>query len=147
MLEPEAVEDSAKPVEPAIAIPDIIQFRVLAKRPEGFFGLDLLRAFRIAQLEYGNLKIFERFDANRLVDFGVACMAGSGTFPDSQLDQFYCPGLVFFMQPSAVDHPKEVFDEFLEAIDIVAVELEGTILDHEHKPLSNATIHQLRQGL
>ena len=54
-------------------------------------------------LEYGSLKIFERLDANRLVDFGVACIVEPGTFPDKDLENFYCPGIVFFMQPEALD--------------------------------------------
>ncbi|WP_019864767.1 cell division protein ZipA [Methylovulum miyakonense] len=134
-------------IAPRFIAPDIIQFRVLAKSPEGFNGLDMLKAFRIAQLEYGNLKIFERFDANHLVDFGVLCMVDPGTFPDHDLDQFYCPGLVFFMQPALLDDAVKVFDDFLEAINIVAVELDGSLLDHEKNPLTNATIKMIRQSL
>jgi cell division protein ZipA len=134
-------------VETRFIAPEIIQFRVLAKSPEGFNGLDMLKAFRIAQLEYGNLKIFERYDANRLVDFGVACMVDAGTFPDHDLAEFYCPGLVFFMQPALLDEPVRVFDDYLEAINIVAVELDGILLDHEKMPLTNATIKMIRKSL
>lgn len=134
-------------VAPRFIAPDIIQFRVIANAKEGFNGLDMLKAFRIAQLEYGSLKIFERFDANRLVDFGVLCMVDPGTFPDHDFDQFYCPGLVFFMQPALLDDAVKVFDDFLEAINIVAVELDGKLLDHEQKPLTNATIKMIRESL
>lgn len=140
----EEVEES---IQPRFIAPEIIQFRVLAKTPEGFNGLDMLKAFRIAQLEYGNLKIFERYDDNRLVDFGVLCMVDTGTFPDHDVDNFYCPGLVFFMQPALVDDAVRVFDDFLEAINIVAVELDGSLLDHEKNPLTNATIKMIRQSL
>lgn len=143
----ELQEEAEEPIQPRFIAPEIIQFRVLAKTPEGFNGLDMLKAFRIAQLEYGNLKIFERYDDNRLVDFGVLCMVDPGTFPDHDVDQFYCPGLVFFMQPALVDDAVRVFDDFLEAINIVAVELDGTLLDHEKKPLTNATIKMIRQSL
>ncbi|MDD2723518.1 MAG: cell division protein ZipA C-terminal FtsZ-binding domain-containing protein [Methylovulum sp.] len=134
-------------LEQRFIAPEIIQFSVLAKSAEGFNGLDLLKAFRIAQMEYGSLRIFERLDANRLVDFGVACLVASGTFPDHDLDEFYCPGLVFFMQPAVLDDPVKVFDDFLEAINIVAVELDGNLLDHERKPLTNSTIQLIRQSL
>ncbi len=136
-----------EPLTPRFIAPDIIQFRVIANAKEGFNGLDMLKAFRIAQLEYGSLKIFERFDANRLVDFGVLCMVDPGTFPDHDFDQFYCPGLVFFMQPALLDDAVKVFDDFLEAINIVAVELDGKLLDHEQKPLTNATIKMIRESL
>jgi len=139
-------DETAEPPARFVA-PEIIQFSVVAKTSEGFNGLDLLKAFRIAELEYGSLKIFERLDANRMVDFGVACMAGPGTFPNSDLEDFYCPGVVFFMQPGVLDDAPKVFNDFLEAVNILAVELDGEVLDHQRKPLTNVTIQLIRQSL
>jgi cell division protein ZipA len=144
--EPEEDEEDIEP-PPRPAAPDIIQFSLVAKADEGFNGTDLVKAFGIVGLEYGNLKIYERLDPNRLVDFGVACMVEPGTFPDSNLDTFYCPGLVFFMQPGALEDAEAVFDDFIETIQILAVELDGVILDHHRKPLTDATIQSLRQSL
>ena len=142
--EPE--EDDIEP-PPRAAVPAIIQFRLIAKAEDGFNGVDLVNAFGIVGLEYGSLKIFERLDANRLVDFGVACMVEPGTFPNSNLDTFNCPGLVFFMQPGALDDAQAVFDDYIETIQLLAIELDGIILDHHKQPLSDATIQSLRQSL
>ena len=144
VYEPE--EDDIEP-PPRAAVPAIIQFRLIAKAEEGFNGIDLVNAFGIVGLEYGNLKIYERLDANRLVDFGVACMVEPGTFPDSDLDTFNCPGLVFFMQPGALDDAQTVFDDYIETLQLLAIELDGIILDHHREPLSEATIQSLRQSL
>jgi cell division protein ZipA len=144
VYEPE--EDDIEP-PPRAAVPAIIQFRLIAKAEEGFNGIDLVNAFGIVGLEYGNLKIYERLDANRLVDFGVACMVEPGTFPDSDLDTFNCPGLVFFMQPGALDDAQTVFDDYIETLQLLAIELDGIILDHHREPLSDATIQSLRQSL
>jgi cell division protein ZipA len=139
-------EDDFVPV-PRMVTPAIIQFCLVAKAEEGFNGLDLIRAFRIAGLKYGSLKIFERLDANQLVDFGVACMVEPGTFPSGQLDTFYCPGIVFFMQPDALDDALAVFDDYVETIRMLAVELEGDIWDHQRQPLTEATVQAIRQSL
>ena len=141
--------DSDDDIEPSprISAPAIIQFSLLANTDEGFNGLDLVNAFGIVGLEYGSLKIFERLDANRLVDYGVACMVEPGTFPESNLDTFYCPGLVFFMQPGALDDAQAVFDDYIDTIQLLAIELDGIILDHHREPLSDATIQSLRQSL
>jgi cell division protein ZipA len=144
VYEPE--EDDIEP-PPRVAAPDIIQFSLIAKSDDGFNGTDLINAFGIVGLEYGNLKIFERLDANRLVDFGVACMVEPGTFPDSNLDTFHCPGLVFFMQPAALDDPQAVFDDYIETIQLLAIELDGVIRDHHRQPLTDATLQSLRQSL
>jgi cell division protein ZipA len=144
--EPISVDDDDEP-QPRPVAPAIIQFCILAKADEGFNGLDLLHAFTIAGLEYGSLKIFERLDDNRLVDFGVACMTAPGTFPKTDLESFYCQGLVFFMQPGVLDDPLSVFEDYIETIRMLAIELDGEILDHEKKPLSDAAIQSLRQSL
>ena len=144
VYEPE--EDDIEP-PPRVAVPAIIQFSLIAKSDEGFNGIDLINVFGIVGLEYGSLKIYERLDANRLVDFGVACMVEPGTFPNSNPDTFYCPGLVFFMQPGALDDAQAVFDDYIETIQLLAIELDGIILDQHRQPLSNATIQSLRQSL
>jgi cell division protein ZipA len=144
VYEPE--EDDIEPPQ-RVAAPAIIQFSLISKADEGFNGIDLVNAFGIVGLEYGSLKIYERLDANRLVDFGVACMVEPGTFPDSNLDTFYCPGLVFFMQPGALDDAQAVFDDYIDTIQLLAIELDGIILDHHRQTLTDATIQSLRQNL
>jgi len=133
--------------EPRFAAPSIIQFTLVANQEEGFNGLDLAHAFNIVGLEYGNLNIYERLDANRLVDFGVASMVKPGTFPEHDLEAYYCPGVVFFMQPGELDDPVAVFDDFVQTVVFVATELDGTVLDHEHKPLSETTVELIRRSL
>jgi cell division protein ZipA len=144
IYEPE--EDDMEPPQ-RVEVPAIIQFSLIARADEGFNGIDLVNAFGIVGLEYGNLKIYERLDANRLVDYGVACMVEPGTFPDSNLETFYCPGLVFFMQPAALDDAQAVFDDYVETIQLLAIELDGIILDHHREPLSDTTIQTFRQSL
>lgn len=145
--EDDEIEEEDFSPEPRIATPAIIQFCLAARAEEGFNGLDLMRAFRIAGLKYGSLKIFERLDANQLVDFGVACMVEPGTFPSGHLDTFYCPGIVFFMQPNALDDAVAVFDDYVETIRMLAVELDGDIWDHQRKPLTEATVQAIRRSL
>ncbi len=132
---------------PRAAAPAIIQFSIITKADEDFNGVDLVDAFEMVGLEYGSLKIFERLDANRLVDFGVACIVEPGTFPEKDLDKFYCPGIVFFMQPEALDDAPAVFDDYIETINLLAAKLDGVILDHRRQPLTEATVQAIRQSL
>ncbi len=139
-------EDYQEP-PPRAAAPAIIQFSIITKADEDFNGADLVEAFKMVGLEYGSLKIFERLDTNRLVDFGVACIVEPGTFPDKDLDSFYCPGIVFFMQPEALDDAPAVFDDYIETINLLADKLDGVILDHRRQPLTEATVQAIRQSL
>lgn len=143
----EAARDLDEPIEPRFASPAIIQFSLIANADEGFNGADLDHAFSIAGLEYGSLKIYERLDPNRLVDFGVACMVEPGIFPEQGMEHFYTPGLVFFMQPEALDDAQSVFDDYVQTIHYLAKELDGEILDHQRKPLTETTVQKIRQSL
>ncbi|PKM10965.1 MAG: cell division protein [Gammaproteobacteria bacterium HGW-Gammaproteobacteria-3] len=137
-------EDSTQTTK---SMPKLIQFSLVAIEDEGFNGVDLADAFANVGLEYGSLKIYERVDANRLVDFGVASMVEPGTFPETDLEDFNCPGLVFFMQPGAVDEPLEVFDDFIRTIDLLALELGGVKWDNQRQPLTEHTIQAIRNSL
>ncbi len=139
-------DDDPEPPARAAA-PAIIQFSIITKADEDFNGVDLVEAFEMVGLEYGNLKIFERLDKNRLVDFGVACIVEPGTFPDKDLVDFYCPGIVFFMQPEALDDAPAVFDDYIETINLLADKLDGVILDHRRQLLTEATVQAIRQSL
>lgn len=139
-------EDYTEPQSRFVA-PKIIQFSLMARDEDGFNGVDLVNALEMVGLEYGSLKIFERLDSNRLVDFGVASMVESGTFPSKNLDTFYTPGIVFFMQPEAVDDAQAVFDDYVQTIQLLASELNGVIRDHQRQPLTEATIQLIRQSL
>jgi cell division protein ZipA len=142
----ESDDDDLEP-PPRAAAPAIIQFSIITKADEDFNGADLVEAFKMVGLEYGSLKIFERLDTNRLVDFGVACIVEPGTFPEKDLDNFYCPGIVFFMQPEALDDAPAVFDDYIETINLLADKLDGVILDHRRQPLTDATVQAIRQSL
>lgn len=136
----------SKPVSKT-ALPSLIEFSIVARADQGFNGEDLFEAFENVGLRYGSVRVFERLDRNRLVDFAVASMVDPGTFPGENLDEFYCPGIVFYMQPREVDQPLAVFDDFMETIDTLALELDGVVWDNQRQPLTAETIAQFRQML
>ena len=145
----QAEKKTAAPVPKAkrLDLPALIEFSIVARADQGFNGEDLFEAFERVGLRYGSVRVFERVDANRMVDFAVASMVDPGTFPDTGLENFYCPGIVFFMQPREVDEPLAVFDDFIETIDILADELDGVVWDNQRQPLTAETVAQFRQTL
>jgi len=139
--------ETAKPSAAAVALPKLIEFSLVARADQGFNGMQLFDAFERVGLKYGSVKVFERVDKNLLVDYAVASMLEPGTFPDSDLKNFYCPGIVFYLQPRAVDKPLAVFDDFMETIETLAEELDGVVWDHLRQPLTAETIAQFREML
>lgn len=131
--------------EPSVsALPEIIQFSIVARAEDGFNGVDLAAAFEAVGLRYADINIFERVDSSNLVDFGVASMVPPGTFPDSDLEAFNCPGIVLFMQPREVDDPGAVFDDFIDTLHRLSSKLDGIEWDETRQPLSETKIQGLR---
>lgn len=128
-------------------MPEIIQFGIVSKELQGFNGMQLAVAFRSVGLTYGAMNIFESLDADGQTKFSVASIVEPGTFPETGLDQFYCPGIVFFMQPEYLDDPVAVFDELITVVHKLAKQLDGVEWDHKRKPLTDETIEILREQL
>lgn len=143
----EPVPEPVAKVAPKSPLPSLIEFSLVARADEGFNGEALFEAFERVGLKYGSVRVFERVDQNRLVDFAVASMVEPGTFPDSQVNKFYTPGIVFYMQPREVDNPLAVFDDFIDTIDTLAIELDGVVWDNQRQPLTAETIANFRQML
>jgi len=142
-LNPEIIPQQTEPVH----LPSIIQFSIVALDDEGFNGAVLAELFQQVGLEYGSMKVFERLDDQRRVDFAVASMVEPGTFPETDLENFSSPGIVFFIQPGELDKPLENFDEFIQTIDLLATELNGLKWDHNREPLTDDTVQQFRHHL
>ncbi len=130
-----------------IQLPKIIQFSIVATADEGFNGENLFSVFEQVGLEYGGMKVFERLDEQNRVDYAVASMVEPGIFPDTGLDTFNSPGIVFFLQPDELDNPLEIFDDYIETINWLASELNGVVWDHTRQPLTKETINAFRVSL
>ncbi|QWF69591.1 cell division protein ZipA C-terminal FtsZ-binding domain-containing protein [Methylomonas paludis] len=128
-------------------LPKLLKFSIIARADEGFNGETLFAAFERAGLQYGSVQVFERLDKNRVVHFTVASLSQPGTFPDKHLDEFYCPGIAFYMEPRELENPVAVFDDLIETIDILAEELDGEVWDNLRQALTAETIAELRQLL
>lgn len=129
-------------------LPDILQFGVVARNDEGFNGVELTLVFGMVDLEYGDMKVYERINKNGGIDYGVACMVEPGTFPEGEyLASFNCPGIVFYLQHKELEDAQVVFDDFIETITKVAKELDGVVWDHQRQPLTEQTVQAIRRCL
>jgi len=138
---------TSKPDSSEAKLPEIIQFSLVARDEQGFNGVTLFEVFQQVGFEYGRMKIFERLDDQNRVDFAAASMVEPGTFPATELAQFYTPGIVFFIQPTELDQPLALFDEFVLVIDQLASQLNAIKWDHHRQPLTDKTIEHFRHQL
>lgn len=133
--------------EVELELPDILQFSIVAIDEKGFSGEQLQQAFDKVGLKFGSNQVYERLDEYDQVDFAIASMVEPGVFPEQELDDFTCPGLVCFFQPKLVNDALTVFDDFIETIHILATELGGTEWDQSRQPLTEDTEKIIRNLL
>ncbi len=132
---------SAQPV-------DVVQFAVVSTEPDGFDGSKLVDAFAHSRLEFGDMKIFHRYQPGTdNIDFSVATMTEPGTFPEENLAEFKTRGLAVFFQPSCVNDPLISFDEMVDFCCKLAQSLNGEVWDPQKQPLTEETLRSLRQTL
>ena len=138
------IDDALRPTTTA---PSIIQFSVITKGNDDFNVADVFDVLEGLGLEYGSLQIFERIDEQRLVQFGVASLVEPGTFPNIDLEKYYCPGVVFFMQVDGLENPENVFKDYVATAALFADYMDGVVLDHRRQPLTNEMVDAISRSL
>lgn len=128
-------------------MPHLIQLSIVAKAEAGFSGIQLLEAFKNANLIYGSVKVFERLDELNQVDYAVASMSEPGTFPGDDWENYACPGIAFFLQPRELGDAAGVFDEMIETVGQLSALLNGDVLDQNQQHLTESTLQSLKASL
>ncbi len=142
-------ETPKQPDEPRrVSAPDsILQFSVITKGNDDFNVANIFHVLEGLGLEYGNMKVFELLDENRMVHFCVADMDAPGTFPDEDLENHYCSGVTFFMDFDGLENPRDVFDDYVHTAYIFAEKMDGQVLDHRRQPLTDRMVEAIRNGI
>lgn len=125
----------------------IIQFSVVAKNDAKFNGTKLADCLSAMGLQYMQSQIFQRLNANNQPNYTVASMLEPGTFPKQDMGNFRCSGIVFFMQPTTLHNPMEVYDELIDNITNLAITLDADIWDGNRQLLTIEKIQAIRNQL
>lgn len=128
--------------------PFLIQVSVVAGPGRFFHGPDLKQALLEADLLFGDMDIFHRYDRSLSQTlFSVASLVEPGTFPVDDMDDFECPGIVLFFQTARVANPLEIYDDLVNTSRELAHRLKGIQWDESRQPLSESKIAHMRNLL
>jgi cell division protein ZipA len=113
-----------------------------------YSGPDLLVAIQGASMIYGEMHIFHHFvKGYRRSVFSMANIIEPGTFNPPVMDDFFSPGLTFFMRlPGQLKGP-QALDQMLKSIQHLATELGGQLCDQHRCPLDKQAIAMLRHDV
>jgi cell division protein ZipA len=130
--------------------PEVFMLNVVARKPEGFRGDDILHILLACDLRFGDMSFFHRheFEAGRgPIQFSVANMMQPGVFDIDNMSDFTTPGLVFFVTLPGPDDMMKAFDYMLETTQAVARNLDGDVLDETRSALTRQTMEHCRQQI
>lgn len=130
--------------------PEVFMLNVVARKPEGFRGDDILHILLACDLRFGDMSFFHRheFEAGRgAIQFSVANMMQPGVFDIDNMSDFTTPGLVFFVTLPGPDDMMKAFEYMLETAQAVARNLDGDVLDETRSALTRQTMEHSRQQI
>jgi cell division protein ZipA len=137
---------TSPPVVEKKVLPVLLQFSLVAKQGKKFTGAQLLDAFDSVGLIFGSVQVFERLDNKNRVDYAVASMIGTGTFPNEHWETYHCPGINLFMQPRELEDASAVFENLMNTLGQLSALLDGDILDADKQPLTEGVVNQLKSN-
>lgn len=139
------------PAPPVYIQPDkVVTLFVLAPVGVPFPGSFIMDAMSDARLEYGEMHIFHRQEADsdgRRTLFSVANIVEPGTFDPDAMESFSTPGLVLFLTLPGPFDAVRAFDAMVEAARSLANSLKGTVCDATRSVLTNQTIGHMREDI
>lgn len=118
---------------------------------EAFTGPDILAAAELADLRYGPMRIFHRYDAGGVEYekplFSLASMHEPGHIDRDRLEEFQTTGLSLFMCMPVPAGDHLVFDLMLRTAEQLAKSLGGEVCGPDHTRLDPAKLAALRARL
>lgn len=114
----------------------------VASRRKFFTGDAIVSALHAAGLSPGPMDIYYRYNGAEQL-FAVVSMVNPGTFP-RDMSRFRSPGLSLFARlPGSLDG-EAIFEAMYEAAQLLAENLDGTLLGFDHKPLTEEALDEMR---
>lgn len=139
--------EAASPASPPSVEDKIVTLHVMAPAHSPFRGKDLLRAFELAGLEYGDMNIYHRFlevDGQLRNACFVANLVNPGTFDPEHMDRFTTPGVSLFLRLPGDVEGARALDDMVGIARLLATELNGELRDETRSALSRQRIEHLR---
>ena len=124
---------------------DVIVLYILARPPEQLAGDKINSAAQASGLEFGKMTIFHRLDEAGKSVFSLANMVEPGSFDADAMHEIQTPGIIFFMQVSAVADSGSIFDDMLECAYHMSEMLDAQLCNRKRQPLTQKDAEQYRE--
>ncbi|MEZ5523913.1 MAG: cell division protein ZipA [Pseudomonadales bacterium] len=130
-------------------VDEVVVMNVFAKDERGFNGAELMRVILACGMRYGDMNIFHRTENKDggAIQFSMANAVKPGTFDLDNMDDFYTPGVSFFLSLPGPKNSIKAFDYMYETAQCVVKNLNGELKDEIHSAMTSQTIEHSRQKI
>lgn len=128
----------------------IASINVVPLSEQGFPGRALEQVAGELGMQFGAMNIFHKKNDEALGCRHVYSMADlyePGEFRPETFDTYHARGLTLFMQIPCTHSPVSAFDQMTEAAEKLCQKLEGKMLDHDKRPLTEKGLMVIRDQI
>jgi len=131
------------------AVEEVIVMNVFSRDEKGFNGADLMRVILACGMRYGDMDIFHRSEGGDggVDQFSMANIVKPGTFDLDEMDDFYTPGVSFFLSLPGPKNSLKALEYMHETAQCVVKNLNGELKDEMHSAMTGQTIEHARQTI
>lgn len=126
---------------------DVLVINVLCRDRKVMEGPALLDVVTEAGMQFGDMNIFHRHDADQRPEFSMASAVKPGTFDLSVIDDFTTPGVSFFMRLPGPSDPQGAFERMATVAATLAERMGAEMKDERHSVMTAQTLEHCRQRI
>jgi cell division protein ZipA len=124
---------------------DVVSLYLVAQKGNDLKGEQILSAAYAVHLEYGEMNIFHRKDAQGKTIFSLVNMMEPGTFDIDRMHEMSTRGISLFTQLSLCDNPVQALDDMLICAHSLASMLSIQLCDQHRQLLNKVFTKALRE--
>ena len=137
-------------VEPLRAVagcPEKYLVLYVVARNKDFHIDSLFTLLKKHQMQFGEMSIFHRLDADNRSEFSLVNAIEPGTFDPDTMESMTTPALSLFMRAHELADPIATYHEMLMVAEALGKTLNGEVRDESRQPLSRQTMEHYQADL
>jgi cell division protein ZipA len=135
--------ETNEPEKPSVD--DVVVLYLVAAHGTELKGEQILSATYATQLQYGDMKIFHRKDANDKTLFSMTNMMEPGWFEFDKMHEMKTRGISLFVQLSLCSDPVKTLDDMLVCAHTLSSMLSAQLCDQNRQKLNESFTTALRE--
>jgi cell division protein ZipA len=144
---PEVVAAVVEPLRAVAGCPEKYLVLYVVARNKDFRGDTLRTCLKKHQMQFGEMSIFHRLDADNRSEFSLVNAIEPGTFDPDTMASMTTPALSLFMRAHELADPIATYHEMLMVAEALGKALNGEVRDESRKPLSRQTMEHYQDDL